>query len=62
MTIEITNESKVVVARYQNLKLPYERNKETNLRGYFLTSSPGINFDPDFNDEDIIIDINPIIK
>lgn len=62
VTIEITNESKVVVARYQNLKLPYERNKETNLRGYFLTSSPGINFDPDFNDEDIIIDINPIIK
>lgn len=62
VTIEITNESKVVVARYQNLKLPYERNKETNLRGYFLTASPGISFDPDFNDEDIIIDINPIIK
>lgn len=62
VTIEVANESKVVVARYQNLKIPYERNKETNLRGHFLTASPGINFDPDFEDEDIIIDINPIIK
>lgn len=62
VTIEIANESKVVVARYQNLKIPYERNKETSIRGYFLTASPGINFDPDFNDDDIIIDVTPIIK
>lgn len=62
VTIEITNESKKVVARYQNLKIPYERNKETNIRGYFLTASPGISFDPDFNDEDIIIDVTPIVK
>ena len=62
VTIEITNESKVVVARYQNLKVPHQRNKETNIRGYFLTASPGISFDPDFNDDDIIIDITPIVK
>lgn len=62
VTIEIANESKVVVARYQNLKIPYQRNKETTIRGHFLTASPGISFDPDFEDEDIIIDINPIIK
>ena len=62
VTIEITNESKTVVARYQNLKIPYQRNKETNIRGYFLTASPGISFDPDFNDEDIIIDVTPIVK
>lgn len=62
VTIEITNESKTVVARYQNLKIPYERNKETNIRGYFLTASPGISFDPDFNDDDIIIDVTPIVK
>lgn len=62
VTIEITNESKVVVARYQNLKVPYERNKETNIRGYFLTASPGISFDPDFNDDDIIIDVTPIVQ
>lgn len=62
VTIEITNESKTVVARYQNLKIPYERNKGTNIRGYFLTASPGISFDPDFNDDDIIIDVTPIIK
>lgn len=62
VTIEITNESKTVVARYQNLKVPYERNKETTIRGYFLTASPGISFDPDFNDDDIIIDVTPIVK
>lgn len=62
VTIEITNEKKTVVARYQNLKIPYERNKETNIRGYFLTASPGISFNPDFNDEDIIIDVTPIVK
>ena len=60
VTIEITNESKKVVARYQNLKIPYERNKETNIRGHFMTASPGIDFDPDFEDEDIIIDVTPI--
>ena len=52
--------SKKVVARYQNLKIPYERNKETNIRGHFMTASPGIDFDPDFEDEDIIIDVTPI--
>ena len=62
VTIEITNESKTVVARYQNLKVPYERNKETTIRGYFLTASPGISFDPDFNNDDIIIDVTPIVK
>lgn len=62
VTIEITNESKTVVARYQNLKVPYERNKETTIRGYFLTASPGISFDPDFNDDDIIIDVATIVK
>lgn len=62
VTIEITNESKTVVARYQNLKVHYERNKETTIRGYFLTASPGISFDPDFNDDDIIIDVTPIVK
>ena len=60
VTIEITNESKKVVARYQNLKIPYEQNKETNIRGHFMTASPGIDFDPDFEDEDIIIDVTPI--
>lgn len=62
VTIEIANEKKAVVARYQNLKIPYERNKETTIRGYFLTASPGISFDPDFNDKDIIIDVTPIVK
>ena len=62
VTIEITNESQQVIARYHSLRIPYEQNKETSIRGGFLTTSSGISFDPDFNDDDIIIDITPIVK
>lgn len=57
LTIEITNEKNVVVARYRDLKVPYEQNHLTTIRGKFLTANPGIDIDTDF-DDDIIVDLD----
>ena len=57
LTIEITNEKNQVVARYRDLKIPYEQNHLTTIRGKFLTANPGIDIDTDF-DDDIIVDLD----
>ena len=57
LTIEITNEKSNVVARYRNLKVPYEQNHLTTVRGKFLSANPGIDIDTDF-DDDIIVDLD----
>lgn len=57
LTIEVTNEKSNVVARYRNLKVPYEQNHLTTVRGKFLSANPGIDIDTDF-DDDIIVDLD----
>lgn len=59
LTIEITNEKGVVVARCKGVKVPYKQGHTTNASGRFLTSNPkpGIDIDTDF-DGDINVDLD----
>lgn len=61
VSIEITDRKNKVIARMKGLKVPYEQDHNTTIRGSFLTSNPdpGINFDPDF-DGDINVDLDRI--
>lgn len=62
LEIKITDGDGNVVSLTTGLNVPYRRGHLTTLRGRFLTSkvSPGVGIDPDFDDDDINIDLDDL--
>ncbi|WP_455671664.1 DUF6562 domain-containing protein [Phocaeicola sp.] len=62
LEIRITDSEGGVVSLTTGLNVPYRRGHLTTLRGRFLTSkvSPGVGINPDFDDDDINIDLDDL--
>lgn len=62
LEIRIADSDGYVVSLTTGLNVPYQRGHLTTLRGRFLTSkvSPGVGINPDFDDDDINIDLDDL--
>lgn len=62
LEIRIADSDGYVVSLTTGLNVPYRRGHLTTLRGRFLTSkvSPGVGINPDFDDDDINIDLDDL--
>ena len=62
LEIRIADSDGYVVSLTTGLNVPYQRGHLTTLRGRFLTSkvSPGVGINPDFEDDDINIDLDDL--
>ncbi|WP_195570947.1 DUF6562 domain-containing protein [Bacteroides nordii] len=62
LEIRIADRDGYVVSLTTGLNVPYRRGHLTTLRGRFLTSkvSPGVGINPDFDDDDINIDLDDL--
>lgn len=63
LSIEIKDDAGNGISRTTGIDVPYRRGHLTTVRGHFLTNryDTGIGIDPDFDDDDINIDLdNPL--